>query len=1296
MVNRSAARRASLALAGSCLVAAGVAAGPPADHERTAVPGDHPRLLFSAAEVAARRAKVSEPGTLAHHIFEQALSAASPIATLPGYWDAYEAYPPALALLHDDPVARSAWARSAIDSSLAASRALAPPYPESPTWYGRFLYRYLALTYDQCYDAMTAGERVELAEELQQIAALLADRPTNEGHPGNHQLVDMTVLGLAAIALDGDVPAVARTIPDEPVVRGAVMSAGDFLRYRSSIALVRIGNAPGASDYTPSVDFVLEYMQQPSNDQNSGRAIKWLTANRPGAGQTYYVTYSFTPDTPLWKEKSRLTVQRNLDYVWSDGASQAGLLYGTWSLYWMVDLFEAFERNTGFDFADHPEVRGAVRWFPYERIPQPPGFPGVRANNRNDSHYDQLDHPSFGYVETFLAWAMEAYAVDPELDQVAAFFLGQISHWEWHRGWRGAIWAAGPYPMQAAAPALPPSRFFRGHDLASFRASGLDAPQEDWTLFSLASGPASGIEHDQTDRGSFTLYSAGEDFAIDGGYAQGNAASDSTAAHNFVLIDGAGQPGPWFTSAEAKAHLLSQSFDAVHGDLTKSYKNTKLWPDWLADEFPLLWPTQRAERFALFGKFDDRLPYVILADAIDRDGQAHDYAWLLHTANGNAIAIDGTKATITGFRGSGVLHVQLASVGSLTLRQDLFTAADPQVGTHPRLIAETADVVDPRFLALLIPERVGETDPLAVTRAEAPDHASVTLSHAGMTDRVVQNRTTNGAPFVAQGIETDASLAVVRTDAAGDVLAWLVLDGSTLTLDGRSLWKVALPQGARGSAVWDGASLDVVADEVRAFTAHAPGSTSFRQRDLAFAGNVAGESLHWSGARRLLDSRPAGTYAVDEDFTNAVSPYWTQIPLRGVGFSRSLDGRLCLLGQRQEWVSYTRRAKFDRSGLPSQVRADVSSWPRTTFRDATLTGTFDLVATGPGRRLRIARAADRAYRYEWEALEQDFVQIEIDPSSGIVELRMRSDGVEPPPLASASVGPLAPGTAHAYELTIDGNHVRFVLDGAPVIDHTEAGGLTPEGYFQWSVSPGMHVHLDDVRVALPGGATPLAPPGVTYVEPLYGHPAGGTAVTVHGTGFEQGARVTFGGVEATAVVVADGNTITCETPPHAAGVVAASVTNSDGQSGTLPNGFDYRRPGPCHSNGQGCETCDFDLDGFPETCDCDDDNDQAWAPPTAAQNLSWTDPHRATWEPSTSWGGMSVEYDVLRSADPSDFSTLVTCLPPDSVTGGSFTDAESPNAGAVYFYLVAVRNLCPASALGTSSSGVPRVGADCP
>ena len=60
-----------------------------------------------------------------------------------------------------------------------------------------------------------------------------------------------------------------------------------------------------------------------------------------------------------------------------------------------------------------------------------------------------------------------------------------------------------------------------------------------------------------------------------------------------------------------------------------------------------------------------------------------------------------------------------------------------------------------------------------------------------------------------------------------------------------------------------------------------------------------------------------------------------------------------------------------------------------------------------------------------------------------------------------------------------------------------------------------------------------------------------------GTGFADGATVTFGGVAATSVVVHDSNHISCVTGAHAAGVVDIVVTNPDTQTGTLASGFTY-------------------------------------------------------------------------------------------------------------------------------------------
>ena len=82
-------------------------------------------------------------------------------------------------------------------------------------------------------------------------------------------------------------------------------------------------------------------------------------------------------------------------------------------------------------------------------------------------------------------------------------------------------------------------------------------------------------------------------------------------------------------------------------------------------------------------------------------------------------------------------------------------------------------------------------------------------------------------------------------------------------------------------------------------------------------------------------------------------------------------------------------------------------------------------------------------------------------------------------------------------------------------------------------------------------------PTVSSVSPNNGPVAGGTGVTITGTGFVTGATVTFGGTAATNVVVTNSTTLTATTPAHAAGAVAVTVTNPDTQSGTLASGFTY-------------------------------------------------------------------------------------------------------------------------------------------
>jgi hypothetical protein len=75
-----------------------------------------------------------------------------------------------------------------------------------------------------------------------------------------------------------------------------------------------------------------------------------------------------------------------------------------------------------------------------------------------------------------------------------------------------------------------------------------------------------------------------------------------------------------------------------------------------------------------------------------------------------------------------------------------------------------------------------------------------------------------------------------------------------------------------------------------------------------------------------------------------------------------------------------------------------------------------------------------------------------------------------------------------------------------------------------------------------------------------GPAAGGTPITISGTGFQAGATVTIGGAPATSVNVVSATQITAMTPPGTSGAATVEVTNPNGQVGSLSGGFIYAQP----------------------------------------------------------------------------------------------------------------------------------------
>ncbi len=91
-----------------------------------------------------------------------------------------------------------------------------------------------------------------------------------------------------------------------------------------------------------------------------------------------------------------------------------------------------------------------------------------------------------------------------------------------------------------------------------------------------------------------------------------------------------------------------------------------------------------------------------------------------------------------------------------------------------------------------------------------------------------------------------------------------------------------------------------------------------------------------------------------------------------------------------------------------------------------------------------------------------------------------------------------------------------------------------------------------------GGSTAVT---VTSASPSSGSTLGGTAVVISGTNFESGATVKFGTAQATFVGFNTATSLSASTPPGEPGLVNVTVTNPDGTTGELVNGFTFVAPG---------------------------------------------------------------------------------------------------------------------------------------
>ena len=86
---------------------------------------------------------------------------------------------------------------------------------------------------------------------------------------------------------------------------------------------------------------------------------------------------------------------------------------------------------------------------------------------------------------------------------------------------------------------------------------------------------------------------------------------------------------------------------------------------------------------------------------------------------------------------------------------------------------------------------------------------------------------------------------------------------------------------------------------------------------------------------------------------------------------------------------------------------------------------------------------------------------------------------------------------------------------------------------------------------------PAPPPAITGITPTFGPPAGGTPVTLNGSGFQIGAAVFFGAAGSPSVTVTSPYRLTAVTPPGTNGSASVRLVNPDEGTVTLAGAFSY-------------------------------------------------------------------------------------------------------------------------------------------
>ncbi|MDP0501837.1 MAG: heparinase II/III family protein [Verrucomicrobiota bacterium JB022] len=505
-----------------------------------------------------------------------------------------------------------------------------------------------------------------------------------------------------------------------------------------------------------------------------GRIWNWNAGSSAAWGLAALVLEGET-DFPVrqWIFQAARNLEDYLDFgIDSAGGVIEGPVYFSYGAGATPFFIEALRATTGEDLYTKTHYAQVMDWMRWEILPSP-----GRVNNLMDSDHvvrvaDPLTYARFREADPTANWIWRHLFYDEQDLRGGVESLPALVLWS----------PTAEELAQATAPAVEaPAAFAPGRGLAVSRTGWGEAA----VMFTVHAQQYTEFKHDQADKGQFTLYAYGQDFAVDSGYGNDSKPdrSSSAFAHNLVLVDGQPQlqgGAHARTDGWIRSFLPSPVVDLTKVDQEDAYEffyasnfQDATYRKHRQTDFA------RAMRTTLFVR--EPLPYVLIYDDIQRDEEPYTYSWLLHTAADTRVTDADPAIVFQPKGGDKVAHMELYVLNPQQFALDLQPFETTRNGKHPRLAVE-AEAVRPQFIHCLLPI------PPDLPARERPQFQSASNGSSVITwPDGQQDWVGAGQKAGPSGWSVDADAFWVRLNAAGELQALAVIGCRRLAREGRNM-----------------------------------------------------------------------------------------------------------------------------------------------------------------------------------------------------------------------------------------------------------------------------------------------------------------------------------------------------------------------------------------------------------------------------------------------------------------------------------------------------------------------------